>query len=71
MISKQNTKRKRIHRQNMQTPQKLKAREYDWNRIAAKQISFRVKQCKERQQSAMHQKSYILRKCIPDSPCSF
>ena len=34
-------------------------------------ISFRVKQCKERQQSAMHQKNYRLRKHIPDSPCSF
>ena len=30
-----------------------------------------MKQCKEGQQSAMHQKSYGLRKCIPDSPCSF
>ena len=55
----------------MQTPQKLNVREYDWNRTAAKQILFRVKQCKERQQSTMCQKSYRLRKHIPDSPCSF
>lgn len=55
----------------MQTPQKVNVGEYDWNRIAARQILFRVKQCKERQQNTKHQKCYRLRKHIPDSPCSF